>query len=78
MTDSTKTATVETLRLAYEQAKARAASEKTPESREAVMAAWAALDTAAKAAGLGPKRSFYASRAGQRQAAERRALYRRR
>lgn len=66
-------ATVEELKAAFEAARAKAISEPTQDNREAVKAAWAAYDSSIPLR----KASGYASRAGQRQAAERRERYRR-
>ena len=64
----TETSTLETLKAAYETARRRANQERTPEARDAAIAAWAAYDAASP-----PRKvSSYASRAGKRQAAERR------
>ena len=63
---------LEALRLAWRAASERARAEGTDEAIEAAKAAWAAYDAAGT-----PVRSCwrgYASRAGKRQAAERRAL----
>lgn len=54
---------------AMEAARATAKANPTPENLEAAKRAWAAYDASAPA----QKRSGYASRAGQRQARERRA-----
>jgi hypothetical protein len=61
---------MEDLRAVYEAARKRFETERTQEAMDAVKAAWAAYDAA------GPKRkvSGFASRAGRRQAAERRAM----
>lgn len=65
----TDTAAIEVLRAAWETARDEARRNPTIENREHAKLAWAAYDAAA------PRRkgSNYASRAGKRQAAERRA-----
>lgn len=62
-------ATTSELKEAYEVAKRRASEERTHEAREAATAAWAAYDASV------PRRAprVFASRAGRRQAQERRA-----
>lgn len=59
----------EKLQAAFNEARAKARREPTPENREAAKAAWKALEEATPRA----KARGYASRAGQRQAAQRRA-----
>jgi hypothetical protein len=61
------------LHAAYIAAVDHARRERTAEAREAVIAAWAKYDSAGKKR----KSARYASRAGMRQAAERRAITRR-
>lgn len=61
---------LDALREAWEAARAKAKDEPTKENREAAKAAWAACDAAAPKL----KSRGFASRAGQRQAAERRAM----
>ena len=76
MSKATAPDTPEIIELRKQLAEARAA--KTPESMDEAKRLWAALDAAVVALRGKPKVAGYASRAGKRQTAERRAMHMRR
>jgi hypothetical protein len=71
MSDANGSGKVDEMKALWEAARERAKVEKTPEAREAAIAAWAALEAATpRRKGGGQSRC---NQAGKRQAAERRA-----